>query len=365
MPGNRSCVRILPPSGIPAPTFEIKAENASALQPEEGIDAGVSAPFCGMADGHFIVAGGCNFPIHPMSPDAKKRYYRGIYMMTDNNRWEKIGNLPETTAYGATASVAGGLVMIGGDNGKSATNLVRLLQIQGRKPTITNLPALPGTLDNMAAAAIGNTVYVAGGNYNTVPSTRLFALDLDAPDPAWQELAPMPGNPRVQPVMAASGRKLYLWGGFAGKHLDHPATLELDGLCYDPASGKWSALPAPVTTDGEEVSLGGGVAVTLPSGTIATIGGVNKDVFLEALRNQAPDYLSHEPSWYRFNDRLLIFDPATSRWHDLGSQRGAARAGAAAAADSKGQIYITGGEVKPRIRTSETMIITPYDNSRE
>ena len=351
-------------AGLPSPTFEIEAENAGALEIEAGLDAGVSAPFCGAIADRVIVAGGCNFPEHPMAPNSVKRFYRGIYVLTDDNRWEKIGNLPETMAYGATAATDSALVLIGGDNGKGATDAVRMLRLDGLTPRITDLPALPGTLDNMAAAAIGHTVYVAGGNFNGVPSTRLFALDLDNESAGWKELAPMPGNPRVQPVMAASGGKLYLWGGFAGRHEGHEPSLELDGLCYNPANNKWSPLPAPETVDGEKVSLGGGVAVTLPTGTIATIGGVNKDVFLEALRNQAPDYLSHEPEWYRFNAHLLIFDPRKGKWSDFGRQEGAARAGAGAAADSKGRIYINGGEVKPRIRTAEFMIISPYDYSR-
>ena len=351
-------------AGLPSPTFEIEAENAGALEIEAGLDAGVSAPFCGAIADRVIVAGGCNFPEHPMAPNSVKRYYRGIYALTDDNRWQKIGNLPETMAYGATAATDSALVLIGGDNGKGATDAVRMLQLDGLTPRITDLSALPGTLDNMAAAAIGRTVYVAGGNYDGVPSTRLFALDLDNESAGWKELAPMPGNPRVQPVMAASGGKLYLWGGFACRHEGHEPSLELDGLCYNPANNKWSPLPAPETVDGEKVSLGGGVAVTLPTGTIATIGGVNKDVFLEALRNQAPDYLSHEPEWYRFNDHLLIFDPRKGKWSDFGRQEGAARAGAGAAADSKGRIYINGGEVKPRIRTAEFMIISPYDYSR-
>lgn len=352
-------------AGLPAPTFEIEAENAESLEIEPGLDAGVSAPFCGAIADRVIVAGGCNFPEHPMAPNSVKRYYRGIYALTDDNRWQKIGNLPETMAYGATAATDSALVLIGGDNGKGATDAVRMLRLDGLTPRITDLPALPGTLDNMAAAAIDHTVYVAGGNFNGVPSTRLFALDLDATDEGWKELAPMPGNPRVQPVMAASGGKLYLWGGFAGRHEGNEPSLELDGLCYNPADNKWSPLPAPETVEGETVSLGGGVAVTLPTGTIATIGGVNKNVFLEALRNQAPDYLTHEPEWYRFNDRLLIFDPRKGKWNDFGRQEGAARAGAGAAADSKGRIYLNGGEVKPRIRTAVFMIISPYDYSRQ
>ena len=74
-------------AGLPSPTFEIEAENAGALEIEAGLDAGVSAPFCGAIADRVIVAGGCNFPEHPMAPNSVKRYYRGIYALTDDNRW--------------------------------------------------------------------------------------------------------------------------------------------------------------------------------------------------------------------------------------------------------------------------------------
>ena len=147
--------------------------------------------------------------------------------------------------------------------------------------------------------------------------------------------------------------RLYMWGGFAGKGENREASLDTDGLSYDPASGKWSTLPAPVDTKGEPLSTGGGVAVTLPDGRIVVAGGVNKDIFLEALRNQAPDYLSHPIEWYRFNDLVSVFDPATSKWTISGTDSEIARAGAAAALTPQGEVWLIGGELKPRIRTSK------------
>ena len=87
-------------------------------------------------------------------------------------------------------------------------------------------------------------------------------------------------------------------------------------------------------------------------------GGVNKDVFLEALRNQAPDYLQHPAEWYRCNPNVLIYDPVTGEWSVEAVTAEAARAGAAVVAGNNHDIYILGGEIKPRIRTAETLLIT-------
>ena len=86
---------------------------------------------------------------------------------------------------------------------------------------------------------------------------------------------------------------------------------------------------------GEEVSLGGGIAVTLPDGRVVAMGGVNKDVFLEALRNQAPDYLSHPVEWYRFNGRVMVFDPAAQTWTVAADDEATARAEACSGRDPR------------------------------
>lgn len=327
---------------------------ASAAAPdiEPGYEHGVSAPFFGRIGTRLIIAGGANFPCDdPLAPDAEKKLYRGIYAAetgTDDAdiRWHRIGSLPDAMAYGASAMTEHGPVFIGTDRS------CRLLEADG---TLRDLPAMPVAVDNAAAAAIGNTVYVCGGNVDGKPSSALYAIDLDDSTPTWKELRSMPGNPRVQPVMAATSGSLYVWGGFAGKHAGKDATIETTGLRYDPANGKWTPQPAPVDAEGNAVTLAGGVAVALTDGRIAALGGVNKDVFLAALRNQAPDYLEHPIDWYRFNQSVMLFDPATETWTIADTTPDTARAGAAAIAGPDGDVYIYGGELKPRIRTSSTL----------
>ena len=326
---------------LPASTFSIEA-----VEVEPGLHHGVSASFGGTIGGMPVIAGGCNFPYpDPLADGLKKVYYRGIYRATDGMR---IGSLPVATAYGASAATPLGLAMIGGEGLASAW----LMTIDDNGNTeIIDLPSLPVTLDNAYAAADGTRVYVAGGNADGKPWNGLLTIDLADPAAGWTRLADMPGNPRVQPVMAAGpDGRLYLWGGFCPRFEGHEPTLQCDGLCYDPTTDSWTLLPTPAIGR-NKISLGGGVAACI-DGKIVCTGGVNRDVFINALRKQPDDYLQHPAEWYRFNGHVLTFDPETYRWTVGTRSPEYARAGAACAIIDNGHtLLLMGGELKPRIRT--------------
>lgn len=358
-----SRANVINSDNLPASTFKVEVDNAADFDIEEGLEVGVSACYAGLIGDKLIMAGGCNFPSEPMAPGSKKKFYKGIYAADVNDPdlgWKRIGSLPEGMAYGASATLPESILLIGGTTADKALSSVLSLAADG---SVSEMPALPYTVDNMGACVIGRKVYVAGGNAAGVPSNQLLMLDLDNLNAGWVALKPMPGNPRVQPVVAAAvnpkGEKcVYVWGGFAGKHNGKDATLNTDGLCYIPSKDKWEKMPAPKDALGNEVSLGGGVAVTLSDGTVYATGGVNKDIFLAALQNQAPDYLQHPIEWYRFNPIILNFNPATEKWTIFDTLTDAARAGATAVTGISDDFFIIGGELKPRIRTAEVLRVT-------
>lgn len=330
---------------------------------ETGLEAGVSGTFFGVADGVLIQAGGCNFPENPMAKDSKKKFYQGIYRLvpTESGKWKAdlIGELSSPTAYGLGVSTDKGLLLTGGTSAEKAFSEVWMVNVDSvGRAYLQEYPSLPVTLDNHAVANVGNKVFAGGGNADGKPSNRVFMLDLDNTDKGWQEISSFPGNPRVQPVMAgvrdAKGNDfIYLWGGFAGKSETREATLNTDGARYDLSTGTWETVSGPVDNEGEPVSTGGGAATVLADGRVVVTGGVNKDIFLEALRNQAPDYLEHPKEWYRFNPYIFVFDPKTEEWSIAGKTSETARAGAGMASTETGEILLSGGELKPRIRTSE------------
>lgn len=329
---------------------------------EPGMEYGVSAPFAGRIGEYVIMAGGCNFPRpDPLAATAVKQFYRGVYAAdTVNLVWKRIGSLPEGIAYGVTAQVPKGLVLIGGTTALGSQNSVKLLSINERgEAEFSALPSLPVTVDNAACAAIGSKVYIAGGNVDGKPSNGLLMLDLESEMPTWISLASIPGNCRTQPVMATGVNShgetcLYLFGGFAGRYEEHEPTLNVDGAVYNPSVDAWEMVAGPLDADGREVSLGGGCAATLSHGRIVFAGGVNRDVFLSALIDQAPDYLQHPISWYRFNPNIFVLDPRTMTWECSGNHPETARAGAGMVAGCNNDAYLLGGELKPRIRTADT-----------
>lgn len=336
---------------LPLSTFKITVEPDSSYIMEEGFEIGVSAPFAGNIANRIILAGGCNFPGDaPLASDAVKRYYSGIYELNPATcQWSRTATLPIPLAYGVSATVPEGIVIAGGTSYDGAHSEAWLLGESGVSP----LPSLPVTVDNASAAAIGSVVYLAGGNQNGKPSRQVWRLDINHPDKGWQKVSRMPGTPRTQPVMAASGTSLYIWGGFAPACGKEKPTLSCDGLCFDTATGRWTSLEAPPDGDGHEISLSGGAARTLRDGRILVCGGVNKDIFLNALTHQPADYLMHPVEWYKFNPRVMVYSPLMQQWQQLIASPDAARAGAVILTGSDGTLLLYGGEIKPRIRTSQ------------
>ena len=113
-------------------------------------------------------------------------------------------------------------------------------------------------------------------------------------------------------------------------------------------------MATPVDETGTAVSLGGGVALPLGENAILCAGGVNKDIFLQALQgiHKGKKYLTRPVEWYQFNRKLLRYDVNENQWTCLGDYEQGARAGAAMVMDDS-SYYIINGELKPGIRTKD------------
>ncbi|HEY9551755.1 MAG TPA: cyclically-permuted mutarotase family protein [Prevotella sp.] len=317
---------------------------------EKGYAQGVSACFAGAVGHRLVMAGGCNFPDVPAKEGGKKRFYKGIYMAVekqpDSLQWRRIGQLPVEAAYGVSVQWKNRLIFIGGCNSGGSLQSVWQVAVRNNKAVVTECPSLPCPLDNMAGCLVGHYIYVAGGN-----STRnvVFRLNLKAVRRGWETLSPYPGAQRMQPVAGAWGTKGFaLWGGFAPRTPEKQASLSMDGLAWNSDKQAWSRPTGPCDENGNEIFLGGAGAVQLANGRLVVAGGVNKTIFLQALNAPQPDYMGHEPAWYRFNSRILLHDGQA--WRVLTDCADAARAGCSLVRMGH-TIYIIGGELKPGVRT--------------
>ena len=326
---------------------------------EPGYSLGVSACYAAQIGDWIVVAGGCNFPT-----PGKKTYYAGIYAAPvdgDVLNWRLVGMLPEPAAYGVTVVSGDSLLFIGGNNSNHALKSVYSVRLDGvgEHACVKRLADLPCTVDNMAVAQCEGNVFVVGGNHDGKPSADVLALNLNAANLSWSNIGSMPGSARVQPVAAALDGKLYVWGGFYAN--GDRSEVHTDGSCMNIATGKWTSVAAPKSVEGCEMTLAGGIAWAF-NGKIYATGGVNKDIFLDAIsgryeRVKQADYLNQPISWYRFSGNLYEYDVLSEAWvKTLFADKGLARAGAQMVVTQKGCFYI-GGELKPALRTPQIVVL--------
>ena len=355
----------------------------------DGTEKGLSAVYAGIIDDKIIFMGGCNFPEEPAAEGGRKKFYKSIYatsMPTDNDsvlQWQKIGEIDEPSAYGVSVSMLGGIVCVGGTDGKESLTTANLIMVNkdSMEVTINPLPDLPVALDNMGGAALDTMIIVAGGNANGIPSNRVFLLDFTNLQQEWIELPSFPGNPRVQPVCAVmttpeDGKSLYIWGGFStATSLTQPSVSPV-GYRYSFKKGEWNQISSPVVGE-SEVFLGGAAVVAINDTMAAFVGGVDKDIFLKALqreaaiknavaekdtimekqlRAEAKEYMLQMPEWYKFNSRVLVYNSLRNNWEEIVVTQSTSRAGATLL-HKDGVLYSIGGELKPGVRVAEVAAV--------
>ncbi|HEX2178389.1 MAG TPA: kelch repeat-containing protein [Actinomycetota bacterium] len=219
--------------------------------------------------------------------------------------WRTLSDAPNQRTEVAAAAVGDRIYVLGGFVPPGRT--VSIVEIYDTTTdTWSRGPDLPLPVNHAMATAAGGALYVFGGYTGetglSVPTDRAFVLRGDR----WEELPRMP-EVRAAAGAAAIGDRVYVAGGVG------PQGLAESMLVYDNAAGTWSqatGVPTPrehlgVATDGRRLFAAGG----------------------------------RPPNTSRFE----AFDPGTARWERLADMP-TARGGLAATRTSNGLIVAAGGE---------------------
>jgi len=303
----------------------------------------ISGHFVGTHNGALIAAGGSNFLVSPFE-GGEKQWYDRIYVLPQGgDAWISAGALPHSTAYGAAVSTEEGVVCAGGSDGVQHYADAFVLTWDDGEFAMESLPELPTATAYCAGAAIGSTVYVFGGQStpdDVAPFNKMWTLNLDATDRAWQEVVDyLPASGRILPVVASQLGSLYVFSGAAlhGDESGAPVRTYLtDGFGYTPGTG-WRSVTAPPRplVAAPAVAYGAGHIVVM-SGDDGSLATQN-----EVLKDDHPG----------FSAETLLYHTLTDTWVSAGDAPFAYVTTGATLLD--GRVVVPGGEDRPGHRADQ------------
>jgi N-acetylneuraminic acid mutarotase len=318
---------------------------------------GFASPFCGVANGALIVAGGANFPEKKPWEGGTKIYHDRVFVLeAPEGTWIEAGQLPRPIAYGVSITTPNGLICIGGNDGERAYEDVFLVQWIDQRIQTTQLPPLPQPVTAAMGVLIGETIYLVGGHSTPNPADSesknlLLAMDLWAGElPAWQQLHPWPGSGRFLPILGVHEGSLYLFSGIQrvpGGDTGFTFDYKTDAYRYTPKSngheGSWKKLadlprrnaavpsPAPFLNPGRFVLLGSGADGGHTDKPLSEHPGFDESCLVYDITSDAWTIAGHTPA-----PRVCA---VTVEWHD--------------------QWIIASGESHPGIRSSQVWAARP------
>ena len=322
------------------------AQNKVTVSPAKPMDKAVSGHYAGWIKGKLSIYGGCNF-----NENGEKVYY--------------------PKAYGASVQVPDGVVYLGGMNAETSLNECTF--INAKDSTATSITPLPKALDNFAATYHDGYIWVAGGESNGTPNKEVYALHFSSGkvNGTWRVVATLPDECRLQPCVAVqntvSGKALFVFGGYQPKTERLEPMVHIDGVYISVANlKKGNVSPAQWKRTAQTLAWGvnderkqylqaivGTTCTPVGYSHVMFFGGVDHNIFLDAITDQADDYHSHDPLWYKFRKDVLIYHTVTDSWGLLPGNSLLARAGACLTAKPGGGWSYSGGELKPRVRSND------------
>lgn len=365
-------ISVLLPGGIIAAQESFSIQwSAIAVLPGEHSQKnhpGLAGAFSGYSNGVLLIAGGANFPMGLPWEGGKKVFHDRVHVLLEGKhgryRWqEKAIRLTTPVAYGAGVTVGESLVCIGGENANGPLTSVFSLtwNADAKEVERTELPSLPFSLTNAAAAVIGNKIYVAGGEMPSQASDHFFCLDMGNITKGWMSLHAIPqaiSHASLVPQIKGDKVQLYLIGGRT-KHPKQLTDFHSGVYSYDPDEDRWyEQSPLPFV-------LAAGTAIPFEGHSILYLGGdsgetyrnVERILFLleqesdlqrksELTENKNRLQINHPG----FNSKILLYDTFTDRWSIGGTIPFPAPVTTSAHMHRR-EIILPSGEVKPGIRT--------------
>ncbi|MCB1211695.1 MAG: galactose oxidase [Verrucomicrobiales bacterium] len=303
---------------------------------------GFAAPFAGVSGGALIVAGGANIPKDKWADVFTKVWYDTVYVLDKpDGQWKAGGKLPRALGYGVSVTADDSVLCFGGsDSAGHYADSFRLSLVDGQVK-VAALPALPKPCANACGALVERTVYIAGGLESPSSTEALhtfWALDLDAKEPAWQELKPWPGPERMLAVAGVMDGAFVLCSGVSlasGPDGKAVRTYLRDAYRFDPGKG-WKRL-----ADLPRAAVAAPSPAALVDGRLMIVTGDDG-------ANVTFEPVKEHPG---FPKDALLYDATADAWSTQGGVPFSRATACTAVWQSR--YIVPNGEVRPRVRSPE------------
>ena len=320
-------------------TGELHWRQLPALPDREGF----ASPFAGTSGGALVVAGGANFPDRRPWEGGTKHWYDTVFVLEPGaDHWRAAGALPRPNAYGVSATYGDSLICVGGGDAERHFREAFRLTWKDGKIHRDDLPPLPSPCAFGSGALVGSVLYVSGGidrPLATSCSNALWALDLAAPTPRWEQPPTCPGSERMLAVAGSAGGSLYL---FSGTRLSPGADVKpvreylRDAWRYTPGQGwrRLADLPRAAVAAPSPAPL-------VPGGKLLVISGDDGTKVSFKPETEHPG----------FPRQVLAYDIKADHWSGLGD--GPLSRATVPTVDWGPRVVIPNGESRPGYRTPE------------
>ncbi len=342
-------------------TTKIDSWKVAGLLPSpEGFaeSIGVAGAYGGIVGDFMIVAGGSNFPYGAILEGGAKEFYSDIfvYKINADGYLELVnqGMLPQKLSSGIAVTTEDTLYVVGGENAQGEISTIYAITLNGTKPVVSVVAELPFTWSLGAAVLKDRDIYLIAGRNNKAAVNKAWKFNIDSKSVT--ALEDLPGEARIQMPFALVDNKIYIFNGLGKLTLS-------DNYVYDIASDTWTKL-TDTTFNNKAYTVAGGAAVQLTDSSVIVLGGVNKEVFddavtqlgalkgdeLEAFRQ---DYFNRTPEQFDFSRQQMVYDIAKNQWKSAGTIPFYGGAGPFPLIKKNSNVWHVSGEIKAGIRVPE------------
>ncbi len=352
----------------------IQWQKAAELPHPEGFanTIGISGAYSAFLGNYLIVAGGANFPKgHPFFQQGKKQFYSDIFvyeLISGQLELVSRGHLPEKAGHGATVVVGNSLYLVGGKNNERAFDgIIKISLDSENKPQIEMLAKLPFTWHSGGAAWQNNSLYLFAGKQNDQVTNQVCKYSFVSQSCSdKQKVPPLPGVARSDfPAINQNGH-YYIFGGL-NLNVGKGKYALTDAYAFNYQQGYWQKL-ADIKLLNQPFSVAGGGAAKLSDNKIVLLGGVNREIFNNAIfqltTRKGDDlqafkqyYFSLTESEINFSRQQVIYDISNNSWQSLADKVPFIGGAGPLTISQKGDdIFWISGEVKPVIRTPNVYV---------